>query len=109
MARRREMTDELHATPEPWIAVALTEPSRTYPGAMAMVYGPDGDAVAAVWGNLAEEGDAYKNAVLMAAAPKMAKALKRVLDMHLRVFRIEHLLAIQPEVAKVLQAAGVTP
>jgi hypothetical protein len=69
------MTDDLHATPGPWTAVRLDEPSRTYPGAMAMVYGPDGDAVAAVFGNLAEEGEAYKNAVLMAAAPKMVKAL----------------------------------
>jgi hypothetical protein len=62
------MTDELHATPEPWTAIDYLDGS-------AGIIGPDGDMVAQVYGNLAEEGDAFCNALLMAAAPKMAKAL----------------------------------
>jgi hypothetical protein len=67
------MTDELHATPEPWTAIDYLDGS-------AGIIGPDGDMVAQVYGNLAEEGDAFCNALLMAAAPKMAKVLKEARD-----------------------------
>lgn len=64
------MTDELHATPGPWTA---TEGSLySGPNAGASVWGPDGDLVAAVFGNLAEEGDAFCTAKLMVAARQMA-------------------------------------
>ncbi len=57
------MTDELHVTPAPWRAESCT--FDWIRGAEAAVWGPDGDMVAAVWGNLAEEGDAYCNARMM--------------------------------------------
>ena len=44
-------------------------------GAEAAVWGPDGDCVAFVWGNLALDGDPIKTARLIAAAPEMYEAL----------------------------------
>jgi hypothetical protein len=58
------MTDELRATPAPWMALEGV--------GCAYVAGPDGDIVAKVYGNLAEEGDAMMNARMIAAAHPMA-------------------------------------
>lgn len=102
------MIDELKCTPPPW--TAYEGPLYSVPGARASVYGPDGDIVAAIWGNLAEEGDAYANARMIAQAQPMARLLKRLFDYNLGPStEAEHpdLLQIIDDSIDVLQAAGV--
>lgn len=102
------MNEKVRCTPPPW--TAYEGPLYSVPGAGASVYGPDGDIVAAIWGNLAEEGDAFCNAQMMAQAPPMAWLLKRLFDYNLGPStEAEHpgLLQIIDDSIDVLLAAGV--
>ncbi len=62
------MNEKVRCTPPPWTALDCHN-------GRAAVIGPDGDHVADVYGNLAEEGDAFCNARMMAASHKMVRAL----------------------------------
>jgi hypothetical protein len=102
------MIDKPTCTPEPWTA--------TEGYGLAYVWGPDGDLVARVYGNLAEEGDAFCNAKLMAQAQPMARLLKRFVDLDLYLdsdgytcirVRCPELGELQDEAEEVLEAAGV--
>lgn len=64
----------MNHTPGPW---EWSEgPSKSAPGAEAAVWGPDGDAVAMIYGNLALDGSAAADARLIAAAPDLLEVLK---------------------------------
>ncbi len=94
---------EPKCSPGPWMA-------RGNRYGTAAVLGPDGDHVAKVYGNLAEEGDAMMNARMMAQAQPMAVLLKRLFDYNLGPStEAEHpdLLQIVEDSIDVLLAAGV--
>jgi hypothetical protein len=69
------MSKEKH-TPGPWVATDEMANDRSICVGDAAVWGPDGDMVADVHGNLALEGDAVANARLIAAAPDLLAALR---------------------------------
>jgi hypothetical protein len=62
-------------TPGPWTAHHRI---NLLTRAEAAIYGPDGDMVAMVYGNLGLDGDPMATARLMAAAPALLEALEAV-------------------------------
>lgn len=62
-------------SPTPWLAQKRSEPDEKLGSPEAVIWGGDGDMIAAFYGNQAYNSDGYDDALVAAAALEMKEAL----------------------------------